>query len=116
MVSGEVFKEDGELTQTFTLSPVSSENSMLEKEDISSGRENLDDYRDLLIDVLMTRNPLKMRNTLKSSNLIQRALNVPNSKDSSPRTSASREHLDLVDSYVEEKRYVLDPEFDYHVD
>ncbi|KAL5272154.1 hypothetical protein ACHWQZ_G000393 [Mnemiopsis leidyi] len=104
-------KEDGEITHEFTLSPVSSERSIPVNKNLLSGQENLDDYRDLLIDVLVTKNPLKMKKTLKSSTLIQKALNTPNLKDVSPKavTPSNKDHV--ANSFVEEKSVVGDKSY-----
>ena len=104
-ITGGILKEDGELSKTFSLNQDSPKTSVPVKNTVLSTQDEFDDYRDLLIDVLITRNPLKMSNTLKTSSLLQKVLNIASLKDVSPGVISNGD--EPLSSFVVEKRSVL---------
>ena len=104
-ITGGILKEDGELSKTFSLNQDSPKISVPVKKTVLSTQDEFDDYRDLLIDVLITRNPLKMSNTLKTSSLLQKVLNIASLKDGTPGVISNGD--EPLSSFVVEKRSVL---------
>ena len=64
--------------------------------------DETDLYRDFLLDILLTQNPIRLKSTLKSSSLVQMILNDVKISKCSPKESNDDP---IPNSFIEEKRW-----------
>lgn len=69
--------------------------------------EQINDYKNLVLDVLTVKSSDDIKKTLMKTNLLKKAINRCISNEGSSSPSMSSDQKNIINTYLEEKRLVL---------